>query len=50
MVLFNIMKTIFKVFVGSASDGLLLAGDKILSINNQNTQDVSHVEAQNMFK
>eukprot|EP00090_Calanus_glacialis_P028442 TRINITY_DN45686_c0_g1_i1.p1 TRINITY_DN45686_c0_g1~~TRINITY_DN45686_c0_g1_i1.p1 ORF type:complete len:108 (+),score=22.47 TRINITY_DN45686_c0_g1_i1:145-468(+) len=41
---------IIKVFVGSASDGLLLPGDVILSINSQNTQDIEHFQAQHMFK
>jgi len=41
---------IIKVFVGSASDGLLCPGDVILSINNQNTQEISHFDAQHMFK
>jgi len=41
---------VIKVFVGSASDGLLCQGDVILSINNQSTQDISHFEAQHLFK
>jgi len=41
---------VIKVFVGSASDGLLCPGDVILSINNQNTQDISHFDAQHLFK
>jgi len=41
---------IIKVFVGSASEGLLLPGDKILSINSQDTGEVDHSQAQLMFK
>jgi len=41
---------VIKVFVGSASDGFLCQGDVILSINNQNTQDISHFDAQHLFK
>eukprot|EP00092_Neocalanus_flemingeri_P005474 GFUD01005904.1.p1 GENE.GFUD01005904.1~~GFUD01005904.1.p1 ORF type:complete len:258 (-),score=66.64 GFUD01005904.1:86-859(-) len=41
---------IIKVFVGSASSCLLVPGDKILSINSQNTQDVTHTQAQTMFR
>jgi len=38
------------VFVGSGSEGVLLSGDRILSINSQNTDNITHVEAQNLFK
>merc|ERR1711971_1116534 len=38
------------VFVGSASDGVLEAGDRLLSINNRPTEGITHVEAQNIFR
>jgi len=38
------------VFVGSGSEGVLQAGDKILSINNQDTSSLSHLDAQNLFR
>lgn len=38
------------VFVGSGSEGVLQAGDKILSINNQDTSNLSHLDAQNLFR
>jgi len=41
---------IVKVFVGSGSEGVLQAGDKILSINNQDTSNLSHLDAQNLFR
>lgn len=41
---------IIKVFVGSASDGLLIPGDILLSINNQNTEAMQHCQAQHIFK
>jgi len=41
---------IIKVFVGGASEGLLQVGDRILSINNQNAEQISHFEAQHLFK
>lgn len=39
-----------QVFVGSASDGVLEAGDRLLTINNQPTEGITHVEAQNIFR
>ena len=39
-----------QVFVGSASDGVLEAGDRLLSINNRPTEGITHVEAQNIFR
>ena len=39
-----------KVFVGSASDGVLEAGDRLLAINNRSTEGITHVEAQNIFR
>ena len=44
------MYYVLQVFVGSASEGLLLPGDKILSINSQDTGEVDHSQAQLMFK
>jgi len=41
---------IVKVSVGSASDGVLFPGDRILSINRQNVTELSHFEAQHLFK
>merc|ERR1712038_401847 len=38
------------VFVGSASDGVLEAGDRLLAINNRSTEGITHVEAQNIFR
>jgi len=38
------------VFVGSASDGVLEAGDRLLRINNRPTEGITHVEAQNIFR
>merc|ERR1712212_1059987 len=38
------------VFVGSASDGVLEAGDRLLSINKRPTEGITHVEAQNIFR
>lgn len=38
------------VFVGSASDGLLQPGDRIVSVNSIPTQNLTHVEAQNLFR
>jgi len=38
------------VFVGSASDGVLEAGDQLLSINKRPTEGITHVEAQNIFR
>lgn len=39
-----------KVFVGSASEGLLMAGDKVVGINHQDTSKLTHLEAQNLIK
>ena len=39
-----------QVFVGSASAGLLVPGDILLSINNQNTEGMQHWQAQHIFK
>merc|ERR1719347_1302731 len=38
------------VFVGSACDGVLLPGDRLLSVNSQSVEDISHREAQEIFK
>jgi len=38
------------VFVGTGSEGVLQVGDQILGINNQPTKDLTHAEAQNIFK
>jgi len=38
------------VFVGTGSEGVLEPGDKILSINNQPTNNISHVDANNLFR
>jgi len=38
------------VFVGSASEGVLEAGDRLLSINKRPTEGITHVEAQNIFR
>ena len=39
-----------QVFVGGASEGLLELGDRILSINSHNTTNISHFEAQHLFR
>ena len=39
-----------QVFIGTASEGVLEPGDKILAINDQPTAGLTHLEAQNMFK
>jgi len=39
-----------KVFVGSASEGVLEAGDRLLAINGRPTDGITHVEAQNIFR
>jgi len=39
-----------KVFVGSASEGLLMPGDKVVGINHQDTSKLTHLEAQNLIK
>ena len=36
--------------MGSASDGVLEAGDRLLSINKRPTEGITHVEAQNIFR
>ena len=36
--------------MGSASEGMLYPGDKVASINHQDTSRMSHLEAQNMIK
>lgn len=41
---------IIRVFVGSASEGLLMAGDKVVGINHQDTSKLTHLEAQNLIK
>ena len=41
---------IIKVCVGGASDGLLLVGDRIVTINDQNAETMSHFQAQQLFK
>ena len=41
---------LFQVFVGSASDGQLVPGDKVVSINHQDTSKLTHLEAQNLIK
>jgi len=38
------------VFVGTASDGVLQAGDKLLAINNQSTDELTHIEVQEIFR
>merc|ERR1712209_114538 len=38
------------VFVGSASEGVLEAGDRLLAINGRLTDGITHVEAQNIFR
>merc|ERR1712172_123702 len=38
------------VFVGSASEGVLEAGDRLLTINKRPTEGITHVEAQNIFR
>ena len=41
---------LLQVFVGSASDGLLMPGDKLVGINHQDTSRMTHLEAQNLIK
>ena len=36
--------------MGSASEGVLEAGDRLLAINGRPTQGITHVEAQNIFR
>ena len=45
-----ISKYIFQVFVGSASEGLLMPGDKVVGINHQDATKLTHLEAQNLIK
>ena len=39
-----------QVFVGGPSEGLLQPGDRILSINSQDAEIMSHFEAQTLFR
>ena len=39
-----------QVFVGSASEGILYPGDKVVSINYQDTSKMTHLQAQNVMK
>ena len=41
---------LFQVFVGSASEGLLMPGDKVVGINHQDATKLTHLEAQNLIK
>lgn len=41
---------IVKVFVGSASEGLLMPGDRVVGINHQDASKLTHLEAQNLMK
>jgi len=41
---------VIRVFVGGASEGLLQVGDRIVSINHQSMENISHFEAQHLFK
>jgi len=41
---------IIKVFAGGGSEGQLQVGDRVLGINNQNVELLSHFEAQHLFK
>jgi len=41
---------IIRVFVGSASEGLLMPGDKVVGINHQDATKLTHLEAQNLIK
>ena len=36
--------------MGSASDGLLYPGDKVISINHQDTSRMTHMDAQNLLR
>merc|ERR1711962_1016159 len=38
------------VFVGSASEGVLQPGDRILNLNSQSTDSMSHREVQDIFR
>ena len=39
-----------EVFVGSASEGLLMPGDRVVGINHQDASKLTHLEAQNLMK
>jgi len=41
---------IVKVFVGTASEGLLMPGDRVVGINHQDTSKLTHLEAQSLIK
>lgn len=41
---------ITKIFVGSAAEGILFPGDKVVAINHQDTSRLTHMEAQNQMK
>ena len=41
---------IFQVFVGGAADGVLYPGDKVASINHQDTSRMTHHDAQNLLR
>ena len=40
----------FQVFVGGAADGVLYPGDKVASINHQDTSKMTHHDAQNLLR
>ena len=40
----------FQVFVGGAADGVLYPGDKVASINHQDTSRMTHHDAQNLLR
>ena len=48
--IFEAVSSFLKVFVGTASEGVLQPGDRILSVNNVPTQGLTHLEAQNLFR
>ena len=39
-----------QVFVGSASEGLLMPGDRVVGINHQDASKLTHLGAQNLMK
>ena len=41
---------LFQVFVGGAADGVLYPGDKVASINHQDTSRMTHHDAQNLLR
>ena len=45
-----ISKMFLQVFVGSASEGLLMPGDRVVGINHQDASKLTHLEAQNLMK